>query len=93
MEKVNGLIDQTRCKDKESCVCYGQSYLTAIESFYKKATECQIDLKHSRRSIEELNKFGKSKEPQWYQHPGVIAGGVVFSFSIGALLAYAVAKR
>lgn len=93
VEKSEITLDKSRCKENEKCVCYGQNYLTAIEEFYKKATECQSDIKHARITIDELKKFGKDKEPQWYQEPGVIAGGILISFSFGALLTYLVVKQ
>ena len=90
-EKVENKIDDSRCTGKK-CVCYNMTQLKKLQDGLIEGKKCAIDLEYANKKVDELQKFGKSKEPQWYQDPHVIVGGVVISFAVGGIVTWAIMK-
>lgn len=84
------LLPEKCLSDKLECHCFTQPALKKIADEIKKSKLCEIELKQLRE-FTEIHKADAIKIP-WYKENSVIIGGMIVSFSVGAIFVYMASK-
>jgi hypothetical protein len=95
ISSVNNLIAQPLkslpASDCRECACFTNAALDTIAKGLRNYEVCNIEREELKAFIER--KHEAKQEWQWYQEPSFIAGGLVISFSLGALFVVVANQR
>lgn len=76
------------------CECFTQKELKRIAKAITRLKLCQVELKEKNNLINSRLKKSDGTQPiAWWQEPNWVIGGVAVSFSLGATIAYFLAKK
>lgn len=85
-------LKPTDCLPEQSCECYLPQDIKKIASGLREREACRHELQLAKKFIKE-SENRHTPALSWWQEPGVVGGGMVVSFSVGALLMYSAVKK
>jgi hypothetical protein len=77
----------------ETSVCYSYADREKIADTIVQLEKCRVEVAEQDWLIRErLTTFGNANEPSFWQDPSFVVGGMLVSFSMGAILTYLVVR-